>query len=152
MKKNTRQDIEDFLNCRTIVVSGASRNERSFSASVIAHLQKIGYNVFSVNPNYTENSFERNEYTCIADLPEGVNNLLVLTSPQHTTQVIRQALEKGIENIWIQQKSENPKALVICRNAGINLIYNQCIFMFTHPEGIHKFHYRLRKFFGTIPV
>ena len=152
MEKNSQQDIDKFLDCRILVVAGASRKEKSFSASAIAHLKQIGYNVFSVNPNYSEGSFERNEYTCIADLPEGVNNLLVLTSPLHTTQVITQAIEKGIGNIWIQQKSETPEALELCKSAGINLICNQCIFMFTHPDGIHKFHYGMKKFFRSIPV
>jgi len=68
-----------------------------------------------------------------------------------TTSVIQQAIEKGIGNIWIQQKSETPEALELCRKNNINLIHNHCIFMFSQPEGLHKFHYGMKKFFGTIP-
>ena len=50
MEKNTRQEIDRFLECRTIAVAGASRKEKSFSASAIKHLKEIGCNVFSVNP------------------------------------------------------------------------------------------------------
>ena len=152
MERNTRKDIEQFLECRTIVVAGASRKAKSFSASVILHLESIGYNILSVNPNFSENSLERNEYKSMTDLPEGVNNLLVLTSPLQTASVMKQAMEKGIGNIWIQQKSDTPEALEIGKQAGINLISNQCIFMFTQPDGIHKFHYGMKKLFRTIPV
>ena len=152
MKKNSKQDIDNFLECRTLIVAGASRKEKTFSATVIAHLHHVGYDIISVNKNYLENSAERNEYQTIADIPEGVNNLLVPTSPLHTTKIVKQAIEKGIENIWIQQKSETTDALEMCEDAEINLITNQCILMYTQPEGIHKFHYGLKKIFHTIPV
>lgn len=152
MKKITKKEIDKFLDCKTIVVAGASRKEKSFSASVIDHLKSIGYNVLLVNPNFTENNAELNEYQSILGTPEGINNLLVLTSPLHTTTVIEQAIGKGIENIWIQQKSETPEALKLCQDNNINLIYNLCIFMFTQPGGIHKFHYGMKKIFRTVPV
>ncbi len=151
MEKVTRQEIDSFLNCTTIAVAGASRKEKSFSASAIAHLKEKGYTVLSVNPNFTENNPEKNEYRLLADIPEGVDHLLVLTAPAHTTDVIRQAIEKGIGNIWIQQKSDTPEALDLCRKQNINLVTNHCIFMFSHPEGFHKFHYGMKKFFGTVP-
>lgn len=151
MEKNTRQEIDRFLECRTIAVAGASRNEKSFSASAIKHLKETGRNVFSVNPNFTQNSPGSNEYKLLADIPEGIDHLLVLTSPGNTTAVIRQAIDKGIGNIWIQQKSDTPEALELCRENNINLIHDHCIFMFSHPEGFHKFHYGMKKFFGTLP-
>ncbi|WP_291125778.1 CoA-binding protein [Flavobacterium sp. UBA6031] len=151
MEKITRQDIDNFLDCKTIAVAGASRNEKSFSASVSAHLRSKNYKVFSINPNFIENNSERNEFKTTADLPSDINNLLVLTSPLQTTSVIQQAVEKGIQNIWIQQKSETPEALDLCRINNIQLVYKHCIFMFTQPEGIHRFHYGMKKIFGLIP-
>jgi len=152
IEKNTRGEIDQFLTCKTIAVAGASRKEKSFSASAIAHLRSLGYEVLLVNPNFTENSSERNEYKALADLPDKINHLLVLTSAQQTTTVIKQAIEKGIGNIWIQQKSDTPEALDLCRIHHINVIANHCIFMFSQPEGMHKFHYGMKKFFGTLPV
>ena len=108
--------------------------------------------MLSVNPNFKENNPERHEYKSLDELPDGSDNLLVLTSPLQTNSVINQAIEKGIGNIWIQQKSETPQALELCRENNINLISNLCIFMFTQPGGIHKFHYGMKKIFRTIPV
>jgi len=146
------QNIDRFLNCKHIAVAGASRKEKSFSASVIAHLRKKGYTVLRINPNFSENSVARNEFKTVKNLPRGVKiNLLVLTNPEQTLSVVKSAIEGGIKNIWVQQKSETPEVIALCSSSKVNLIYNQCIFMFTHPEGMHKFHYHLKKFFGAVP-
>jgi len=152
LKKITRQDIDNFLATDTLVIAGASRNEESFSVSVINHLRLKGYNVLSVNPNFEETNSTKNEFKSIAELPKRANNLVVLTSPSRTASVVRQAIEKGIKNIWIQQKSETPEAILLCDEAGINLISHHCIFMFSQAEGVHKFHYNIKRFFGKLPV
>jgi len=145
------QNIDRFLNCKLIAVAGASRKEKSFSTSAIEHLKVKGYTVLSVNPNFIENNAGRNEFKTVSDLPEGVNNLLVLTNPTQTLSVVKQAIDSKIKNIWVQQKSETLEVIAFCISNKVNLIYNQCIFMFTQPEGIHKFHYNLKKFFGAVP-
>jgi len=146
------QNIDKFLNCKVIAVAGASRKEKSFSASAIAHLRTKGYTILSINPNFTENSFARNEFRSVKNLPKGLKiNLLVLTNPEQTLSVVKSAVDGGIKNIWVQQKSETPEVIALCSSSKVNLIYKQCIFMFTQPEGMHKFHYRLKKFFGALP-
>ena len=145
------QKIDRFLNCKLIAVAGASRKEKSFCASAIAHLRAIGYTVLSINPNFVENNTNRNEFKSVSDLPKSVNNLLVLTNPEQTLSVVKPAIERGIKNIWVQQKSETTEVIALCSSSKVNLIYNQCIFMFSQPEGMHKFHYHLKKLFGGIP-
>jgi predicted CoA-binding protein len=146
------QNIDRFLKCTVIAVAGASRKEKSFSASVVEHLRNKGYTVLSINPNFVENNALRNEFKSASDLPKGVNNLLVLTNPTQTFSVVKTAIKGGIKNIWVQQKSETLDVIALCTSHKVNLIYNQCIFMFTQPEGIHKFHYHLKKFFGGVPI
>ncbi len=149
---NTLQDIENFVSCKKLAVAGASRKKQSFSASVIDHLKLKGYTVYSINPNFSENNADLNEFRSPDKLPEDVKHLLVLTNPQQTLAVIKSAFEHGINDIWIQQKSETPEVKEFCGNNNINAIFHQCIFMFTQPEGMHKFHYRLKKFFGGLPA
>ena len=60
MEKNTRKEIDQFLECRTMAVAGVSRKEKSFSASAIKHLEALGYDILQVNPNFEE---ELNEST-----------------------------------------------------------------------------------------
>lgn len=152
MQKNSLQDIEKFVSCRQLAVAGVSRKKQSFSASVIEHLKSKDYTVYSINPNFDENDADLKEFKSVADLPEDVHHLLVLTNPSQTLSVVKSAFDRGINNIWVQQKSETPEVVEFCNTNNINVILHQCIFMFTQPVGMHKFHYRLKKFFGGLPA
>lgn len=87
----------------------------------------------------------------VAMLPADVNHVLVLTNKSQTESVMQQIVAKGIRNVWIQQQSDTPEALELARQNNLNVIHHQCIFMFTQPEGMHKFHFRIKKIFGKIP-
>lgn len=87
----------------------------------------------------------------IGKLPADVKHLLVLTPAIETEAVVQQAIEKGIDNIWIQQTSETSAAIELALANKVNLVHHQCIFMFTKPTGVHKFHYTVKKIFGKMP-
>jgi predicted CoA-binding protein len=151
MELITQQKIDHFLKCQSIAIAGASRNEKSFSAQVASHLKKLGYNLWYINPNFESQEAESQRVNSVKELPVEVDHLLILTSKNQTTEVMQQAVAKGIKNVWIQQMSETPEALNLAATNGINVIHHHCIFMFSQPEGIHKFHHRLKKFFGRLP-
>lgn len=146
-----KQRIDHFLDCKTIAIAGASRNEKSFSAQVAKHLIELGYNLWYVNPRFEPQEVENHRIPSIAMLPGNVNHLLVLTPKGQTESVVQEAIAKGIKDIWFQQQSDTPQALELARQNSLNTIHHQCIFMFTQPEGIHKFHHRLKKLFGSLP-
>jgi len=151
MQQVSLQNIDKFLNCKIIAVAGASRKERTFSSSVVSHLKNKGYTVLRLNPNFVKNNTRQNEFKSLSELPKEAKNLLVLTNPAQTLSVVKAAIDRGIKDIWIQQKSETPEVIALCSSNDVNLIYNHCIFMFTQPEGMHKFHYNLKSFFGGVP-
>jgi predicted CoA-binding protein len=68
-----------------------------------------------------------------------------------TESVVRQAIENGMDNIWIQQTSETSAAIELAQTNKVNVIHHQCIFMFTQPTGIHKFHRTIKRVFGSLP-
>ena len=151
MKPITKQNISDFLDCNTMAIAGASRNEKSFSAQVARHLDTLGYDLWLVNPEFEQIIEGTHRVQSVMQLPSEINNLLVLTSKGQTEMVVNHAIVRGIKHIWIQQQSETSNAIELSEKTDVNLVYNQCIFMFTQPEGIHKFHCRLKQFFGGLP-
>jgi len=151
MKITTRQNIDDFINCKIMALAGASRDEKSFSGQVAAHLTKLGYKLLLINPAFGKNPEGANQYSNVADLPDNITHLLVITPAAQTESVIKQAIGKGIKNIWIQQSSDTAAALKLAEANDINLVFGHCIFMFTQPEGFHRFHFRVKKLFGGIP-
>ena len=96
MKITTRKNIDDFLNCKTIALAGASRNQNSFSGQVAAHLTKLGYKLLLINPAFGNNPNGPNQYSSVNDLPDYITHLLIITPASETEKVVKQAIDKGI--------------------------------------------------------
>lgn len=146
----TLNQIETFLESGPVAVAGASRNPKKFGYTAFKELKEKGLNVIPVNPEAGEilgvKAFNR-----IADLPPDVKTLLILTKKDQTEKVVKEALEKGINHIWIQQMSDSKAALKELEGKDVNLITGECILMHYKPHSIHKFHRVLRKIFGKLP-
>jgi len=146
----TLNQIENFLDSGPVAVAGASRNPKKFGYAAFKELKEKGMNVIPVNPEADEilgvKAFNR-----IADLPPDVKTLLILTKKNQTEKVVIEALEKGINHIWIQQMSDSKAALKELEGKDVNLITGECILMHYKPHSIHKFHRFLRKIFGKLP-
>jgi len=151
MQLITQQQIDRFVAGNTIAIVGASRKEKSFSADVAKHLKELNYKLWFVNPNYEIDEPVNSKVQAIKTLPKDVKHLLVLTPATETESVVKQAIENGMDNIWIQQNSETTAAIELALANKVNLIHHHCIFMFTKPTGIHKFHYTIKRVFGSLP-
>lgn len=147
----SKKQIDHFLDCKTMAIAGASRNEKSFSAQVAKQLIKRGYDLWYINPQFESQEAEKQRVQSVDKLPGNVSRLLILTPKAQTESVVRQAIDKGIKSLWIQQQSETLGALQLAEQNNLDTVHHQCIFMFTEPEGIHKFHHRVKAFFGTLP-
>lgn len=144
-------DIHKFLEPEKMAIAGVSRNPKKFGGAIINELKNKGFELFPVNREAEEIQGVRC-YQSVLDLPADVKHLVIITPKHETAGVVKQAVEKGFDMIWIQQKSDTPEAIQMVKNAGIPLIYNKCLMMFADPvKGIHGFHLFLAKTFGIYP-
>jgi len=149
--KTSKKSIEKFLEARKMAIAGVSRNPKKFGVTVYKELKAKGYIVFPVNPNADLIEGEACFHS-VSALPLDVRNLLVITPRDQTIQVVKEALAKGIDNIWIQQMSETKEVLDYLKEKDVNLVYKECIMMWSEPvKSIHKFHRWILKFFGKLP-
>ena len=146
----TLKQITDFLESQPIALVGVSRNPKKFGYSAFKELKEKGMNLIPVNPAATEIMGEKS-YQNVTQLPSDVKGIIVLTKKDITASVIREAKEKGIKQIWIQQMAESKEALDELKDSDINFITGECILMHYKPHSIHKFHRGLKKFFGSFP-
>lgn len=146
----TIRQIEEFLGSQPIAIAGVSRNPKKFGFAAFKELKEKGMNVIPINPHADEIHGSK-VYHDIRSLPDEVRGLIVMTGKAQTAGVIRDAKEKGIRQIWIQQMAETKDALAELEGSGINYITKECILMHYKPHSIHKFHRALRKFFRTFP-
>ncbi len=143
--------IEQFMAQKHLAVAGVSRNEKKFGSIVFHHLKKGGYAVYPVNPGMDQYHGERC-YHDIKDLPAEVTALITVTNPEVTVGLVRDAAEKGIRMVWLQQGSESAENIALAEAEGLMLVKNKCIMMFAEPvTSIHSFHRFLMKLFGKYP-
>jgi predicted CoA-binding protein len=146
----TLSQIEEFLGSEPVAMAGVSRNPKKFGFAAFKELKEKGMNIIPVNPNATEIHGTK-AYNDIKSLPSGVKGLIIMTKKDKTAGIVREARERGINQIWIQQMADSKEAIKELEGTGINCITGECILMHYKPNGIHKFHGALRKFFRLFP-
>ncbi|MFO7925043.1 MAG: CoA-binding protein [Bacteroidales bacterium] len=145
-----KEKIDRFMACNKFAIAGVSRNKHKFGNSIFREMKKKKYDIVPVNPNM--NSFEGDIcYKSVSELPYDVEALIVTTKPEASMTVVREAVDRGIKNIFLQQGAENKEVIEYAESNGANIIYKKCILMFASPTGFHKFHERISKFFGFYP-
>jgi predicted CoA-binding protein len=60
--------------------------------------------------------------TSVAELPDEVTSISVITPPKISEKVVQQAVAKGIRNIWLQPGAESDEVIRYCEEQGLNLI------------------------------
>jgi predicted CoA-binding protein len=118
---NKQENIEKFLSSSNVAIVGASRNEKKFGHLVLKHFISSNYKVYPVHPSAKEIA----GVTCfcsVNDLPADITSIFIVTPAHATDNIMKSAIDKGISNIWIQQKSETPASLSMAKYANINLI------------------------------
>jgi predicted CoA-binding protein len=146
----TLRQIEEFIAAEPIAMVGASGNPKKFGFTAFRELKEKGMNIIPVNRNASE-IHQVKAYPDIKSLPPDVKGLIIMTQKNQTADVVKEAKARGYKQIWIQQFSESKEALQELKDTDINYITGQCILMHYKPHSIHKFHARLKKFFGRYP-
>lgn len=136
--------VQDFLAQRTIALVGTSHDEKDFSRVVYAQLRDHGHLMIPVNPGGGDIDGDP-VVTSVAELPDGVDGVLVMVAPEHTDEVVEQAIERGIPRVWLfkgaGKGSVTEHAVALCREHGVEVVDGQCPMMFAEPVAtFHKVH------------
>jgi predicted CoA-binding protein len=114
--------------------------KRKFSRYVYDELTSKNYKIIPVNPNI--NKIEGVKcYPSFSDIDKTVKSAIIMTPPSESLKVLKEALQAGIKNIWVQQKAESQEMMLFIKNNNIKCITNECIMMYAQPvKSFHKFH------------
>ncbi len=113
--------IQTFFTSAAFGVVGASEDRSKFGNKVLRCYQENRKSVIPVNPKAA--SIEGIPCVAsVADLPDNVNSISVITPPLITEQVVEAAITRGIRNIWMQPGAESAAAVARCEAAGVNVI------------------------------
>ncbi|PLY00799.1 MAG: CoA-binding protein [Desulfuromonas sp.] len=115
------EKINDFLAADAFGVVGASSNRDKYGNKVLRCYLQNDRVAIPVNPRAS--SIEGIEAAAsVADLPDGVDSISVITPPAITVQVVEEAIEKGIRHIWMQPGAESTEAIKLGEENGLNVI------------------------------
>lgn len=114
-------DIEKFLNAQSFAVAGASVDRNKYGNKVFRAIAASGRIVYPLNPN-SPSVEGQIAFAKLADLPQSVESLSLITPPQVTREIVQQAVVNGVKNIWMQPGAEDAQASQLARQAGINVI------------------------------
>jgi uncharacterized protein len=146
----TLKQINEFLDSQPIALVGVSRNPKKFGYAAFKELKEKGMKIVPVNP-VADQILGEKSYPNVKALPSEIQGIIIFTKKDKTAAVVREAKEKGINQIWVQQMADSKEALNELNGSGINFVTGECILMHYKPHSIHKFHGRLKKFFGRFP-
>jgi hypothetical protein len=129
-----KQAATEFLALKRIAVTGVSRSPKDHGANVVyKRLRDRGYTVYAINPNADEVEGD----PCFHDLksvPEGVEGVVIGTSPRNAEATMREAVDLSIGRVWMHRGpgagSVSDEATRYGREHGVVVIDGGCPLMF----------------------
>jgi predicted CoA-binding protein len=120
-RTDIQQRIDDFLARGPWAVVGASKDRGKYGNKVLRCYQQHGREVYAVNPR--EREIEGAEcFASIADLPDDVVALSIITPPPVTERIVREAAARGIGKLWMQPGAESAQAVDTAEELGLSVI------------------------------
>jgi len=121
------EEIEAILReCRKIAVVGLSPKESRDSNKVARYLMEQGYEIVPINPGQRE-ILGKTCYRSLKDIPFQVDMADLFLNPTRVPPVVDQAIEIGVNTVWMQLGVIHNEAAQKAEKADIRVIMNMCI-------------------------
>ncbi len=109
-----------------------------------------GYQTFIVHPEAKEIGGEPC-YPNLGALKGRVDGVWICVQPQKAELVLREAVQAGFQNIWLQQGAESPQVQAAARELGVEPVTGKCILMYAPPvRSVHRWHRGFVKLIGQL--
>jgi predicted CoA-binding protein len=121
------EEIKGILRkCRTIAVVGISPKESRDSNRVAKYLMSQGYEIVPVNPGQRK-ILEKPCFRTLSDIPFPIDMADLFLNPERVPVVVDQAIDMGVQVIWMQEGVVHNKAAQKAREKGIEVVMNKCV-------------------------
>ena len=133
------ESVAAFLAAGRIAVAGVSRQGSQPANAIFKKLRNAGYEVVAINPNAAEIDGEPC-YPDLASVPGPIGALMVVTHPDVSVDLVRQAAARGVKHVWFHRSfgdgSVSTEAIRECERCGIEPIVGGCPMMYCQPVDI----------------
>lgn len=116
----------DLTKIKTIAVIGASNKAEKFGYKIVKNLAARGFTVWPVNPR-EETIAGLRAYKNINDLPAVPDLVDVVVPVGVGLEVIKEAIEFGVNKIWVQPGAESREIKTLLSASGVEFVTGDCI-------------------------
>jgi len=109
-----------------ITVVGASNDPRKYGNIITKDMLRHGYQVIPVNPTESTIAGLR-VYPTLADVPKPVDIVDVVTPPDVTLKILKDAEAAGCRLVWLQPGSFDDAVLAAAARTTLSVVDDACI-------------------------
>ena len=109
-----------------IAVVGASNHPSKYGNIIVKNLVSHGYQVLPVNPKEATIAGLR-AYRSLADVPKPIDIVDVVTPPEVTRTILKDAAAAGCGLVWLQDGSFDDGILLNAEAAPFKTVHHACI-------------------------
>jgi len=110
---------------RSYAVVGATPKAEKYGHEVAATLLEAGYEVFPVNPNYSE-ILSRPCYPSLINLPRVPDVVVIVVRSESAAQVVEECAKLGGPVVWMPPGCWSHAALEACHRHHLRFITDRC--------------------------
>ena len=114
--------IDKFLAAPAFAVFGASDDAHKYGHKVYKCYLQHDRKAYPLNPK-APTVLGNPAFKGLQDLPEKVESISIITPPVVTEKIVKDAIENGVKNIWMQPGAESAAAVKEAEDAGLNVIH-----------------------------
>ncbi len=127
---NSQSQSEKRLlqEANSIAVVGLSPNKARPSYTVGKYLLNQGYQIFPINPKYS-NILGIRSYASLKSLPQDivVDIVNIFRHPTDVYPIVQEAVEIGAKSIWMQEGIFHQDSKELAKHHGLDVISDRCI-------------------------
>jgi len=131
---------EAFWTQSTFAFVGHSAT-KGFPHISYAEAKKHGKKVFAVDPSIDDIDGDKT-YPDLRSLPQTVDGVVIEVRREETLEMVRQAADVGIKNVWVHMNRDTPEVVEFARQKGLTLLTGTCAVMYLtggfSAHGVHK--------------
>ena len=110
--------------------------------------KELGKTIYAVDPSVEEIAGDKT-YPNLQSLPNKVDAAVLEVPREETVDLVRQAAEAGIKNVWIHANRDTPQAVELGREKGLNVLTGTCAVMYLKQGfSYHSIHKWVNMLFG----
>ena len=121
-----RAIIDEFLALKALAVVGVSRSGGGYGNVVRKDLAAKGRTVFVVHPEAEAIDGQPCAHS-LQEIAGKVDGMVLVTPPDATLELVREAAIVGIRRVWMQPGAESAEAIQFCEQNGLTVVHDHCI-------------------------